>query len=95
MLDALTYQHAALRTTIESSSGVGVAAADMGLENVTFTEGDAEGLPFDEASFDVVISNGMIDLIPDKDAVFAEITRVLRPGGRIQLADATIQRPVS
>jgi ubiquinone/menaquinone biosynthesis C-methylase UbiE len=42
-----------------------------------------------------VISNGVIDLIPDKDAVFSEIARVLRPGGRIQLADVTIQRPVS
>jgi ubiquinone/menaquinone biosynthesis C-methylase UbiE len=70
-------------------------AAALGLENVTFVEGEAERLPFGEASFDVVISNGVIDLIPDKDAVFAEIARVLRPGGRIQLADITIQNPVS
>jgi arsenite methyltransferase len=69
--------------------------AEMGLENVTIVEGSAEHLPFDDASFDVVISNGVIDLIPDKDAVFSEITRVLRPGGRIQLADVTIQNPVS
>ena len=69
--------------------------AAMGLGNVTIVEGSAEHLPFDDASFDVVISNGVIDLIPDKDAVFAEIVRVLRPGGRIQLADVTIQRPVS
>jgi len=70
-----------------------VAAMDVG--HVTIVEGSAEELPFDDASFDVVISNGVIDLIPDKDAVFGEITRVLRPGGRIQLADVTIQRPVS
>jgi arsenite methyltransferase len=68
---------------------------EMGLGNVTIVEGSAEHLPFDDASFDVVISNGVIDLVPDKDAVFSEITRVLRPGGRIQLADVTIQRPVS
>jgi arsenite methyltransferase len=69
--------------------------AEMGLGNVTIVEGSAEHLPFDDASFDVVLSNGVIDLIPDKDAVFSEITRVLRSGGRIQVADVTIQNPVS
>jgi arsenite methyltransferase len=69
--------------------------AETGLGNVRIVEGSAEHLPFDDASFDVVISNGVIDLIPDKDAVFSEITRVLRPGGRIQLADVTIRNPVS
>jgi SAM-dependent methyltransferase len=70
-------------------------AAALGLENITFVEGEAERLPFPDASFDVVISNGVIDLVPDKDAVFAEIHRVLAPGGRIQIADVTIQQPVS
>jgi arsenite methyltransferase len=70
-------------------------AAGLGLANVTFVEGEAEKLPFADASFDVVISNGVIDLIPDKDAVFAEIRRVLVPGGRMQIADVTIQKPVS
>jgi arsenite methyltransferase len=71
------------------------AAEELGAENVEFVEADAESLPFPDASFDVVISNGVIDLIPDKDAVFAELHRVLEPGGRIQLADVTIQKPVS
>jgi arsenite methyltransferase len=71
------------------------AAGEAGLDNVTFVEGEAERLPFDDESFDVLISNGVIDLIPDKDAVFAEIYRVLAPAGRIQVADVTIQRPVS
>jgi arsenite methyltransferase len=71
------------------------SVAEMGLDSVTIVEGSAERLPFPDAAFDVVISNGVIDLIPDKDAVFSEIVRVLRPGGRIQLADVTIQRPVS
>ena len=72
-----------------------LAAAEMGLTNVEFVEGEAERLPFPDESFDVIISNGVIDLIPDKDAVFSELHRVLVPAGRLQIADVTIQNPVS
>jgi len=71
------------------------AAAEMRLEHVEFVEGEAEQLPFGDDSFDVVISNGVIDLIPDKEAVFTQLFRVLAPGGRMQIADVTIQNPVS
>jgi SAM-dependent methyltransferase len=81
--------------TVEMLAKARAAAAEAGLENVEFVEAEAEQLPFADASFDVVISNGVIDLIPDKDAVYAELYRVLVPGGRLQIADVTIQNPVS
>ena len=71
------------------------AAVELRVTNVEFVEAEAEHLPFPDESFDVVISNGVIDLIPDKDAVFSELRRVLVPGGRMQIADVTIQNPVS
>jgi SAM-dependent methyltransferase len=71
------------------------AAEEMQATNVEFVQGEAESMPFHDATFDVVISNGVIDLIPDKDAVFAELHRVLAPSGRLQIADVTIQNPVS
>jgi ubiquinone/menaquinone biosynthesis C-methylase UbiE len=67
----------------------------MGLENVELHEALIESLPLPDDSVDLVISNGVIDLVPDKDAVFDEIDRVLRPGGRLQLADAVIHKEVS
>jgi arsenite methyltransferase len=88
-------QVAGIDMTPEMLSRARAAAAEMGATNVDFVEGEIEQLPFAAERFDVAISNGVIDLIPDKDAVFTEIFRVLRLGGRLQVADVTIQQPVS
>jgi SAM-dependent methyltransferase len=71
-------------------------AVEHGFANVEFVHARIEQLPLPAASADVVISNGVINLSPDKATVFAEVARVLRPGGRLALADivASTQLPV-
>jgi arsenite methyltransferase len=69
-------------------------AKAMGVANVEFREGLAERLPVEDGWADVVISNGVINLCPDKRAVFTEIFRALRPGGRLQFADIANGSPV-
>jgi arsenite methyltransferase len=71
------------------------SAREMRLANVELHEALVERVPLADASVDIVISNGVLDLVPDKDAVFDEIDRVLRPGGRLQLADVVIHTEVS
>jgi ubiquinone/menaquinone biosynthesis C-methylase UbiE len=65
-----------------------------GLGNIDFREGLAEALPVDDESVDVVISNGVINLCPDKMAAMQEINRVLKPGGRIQIGDIVVHKEV-
>jgi arsenite methyltransferase len=73
-----------LRQTLDAS----------GITNVEGIEGNAEAIPLPDASVDVVTSNGVLNLVPDKTQAIAEIFRVLRPGGRVQIADIAVSRPV-
>jgi arsenite methyltransferase len=68
--------------------------AAMKAANVRVVEGNAESIPLPDASVDVVTSNGVLNLVPDKRAAFAEVARVLKPGGKVQIADIALQVPV-
>lgn len=69
-------------------------AMEAGITNVEFREGYLESLPVPDAWADVIISNGVLNLVPDKEAALLEMYRVLKPGGRIQIADIALQKPV-
>jgi arsenite methyltransferase len=70
------------------------AAEEAGITNVEFREGYAETLPIEDGWADVVISNGVLNLMPDKSAALQEMSRVLKSGGRLQIGDILVQKPV-
>jgi arsenite methyltransferase len=70
------------------------SAAETGVTNVDFRHGLAESLPVPDEWADVVISNGVMNLFPDKAAGLGEMARVLKPGGRVQIGDILVQKPV-
>jgi SAM-dependent methyltransferase len=74
---------------------LGTNARKMNAANVVPLRGEAEAIPLDDGAVDVVTSNGVLNLVPDKAKAFAEISRILKPGGRVQIADIVVGRPIS
>jgi ubiquinone/menaquinone biosynthesis C-methylase UbiE len=71
------------------------SAEHMGVDNIEFREGLIERLPVDAESVDLVISNGVLNLMVDKHGAYKQVARALKPGGRFQIADICVDKPVS
>jgi SAM-dependent methyltransferase len=84
----------AVDMTAEMRAKTQLGTREMGLSNVEVREGFAETLPVADGFADVIISNGVVNLCPDKRAVFGEMLRVLKPGGRLQIGDILVHKEV-
>lgn len=84
-----------LDMTAEMRAKLLASVKAAGAGNIEVLEGDAESIPLPDASVDVVTSNGVLNLVPDKARAIAQIHRVLKPGGRVQIADIALSRPVA
>jgi len=87
-------QVVAVDMTAEMRAKTEAGAKVMALSNIAVRDGFAEALPADDGSADVIISNGVVNLCPDKRAVFKEMLRVLKPGGRVQIGDILVHKEV-
>lgn len=83
---------AGIDLSAEMLAAASAALADTPYAWVEFCQGEVEALPFPDASFDVVLSNGVLNLVPDKPRAVRETYRVLRPGGRLQACDIGLVR---
>jgi ubiquinone/menaquinone biosynthesis C-methylase UbiE len=81
--------------TPEMLERAGAAALAAGLSHVELHRGEAQSIPLPSETADAVISNGVLNLTPDKNEAFTEIARVLRPGGRLLLADIVVENELS
>jgi len=81
--------------TLEMVAKARVNAALLGIANVQFLRGEIERLPLPDSSADLVISNGVLNLCPHKPTILAEVNRVLKPGGRLQMADILLEPRVT